>query len=266
MSRPELLSEHNYRSDGRKPTELRSLSLSLSPHLQADGSALVSHGLTKVMVTVYGPREARLRSNTAHDHAVLSVQIDIPAFSGGTNTGSKRSRGDKRTLEFAANIKSTFEPVIQTHLYPRTEISINIQVLQSDGSLLQTAINATNLALIDAGIPLSDYVCAITCALHDATPLLDLTSLEESDLPCITVAFLPKSGRVTLATLETQVAVERFDEMMRLTGDAAKVIHVEMVRAVKTRTERLVRAMEGAASGGSTSRAIELDDTEMRDT
>jgi exosome complex component RRP41 len=165
-------------------------------------------------------------------------------------------------LEFAANIKSTFEPVIQLYLYPRSQIDINVQILQSDGSLLQAAINATTLALIDAGIPLNDYVCAITCALHDATPLLDLTSLEESDLPHVTVAVLPKSGKITLASLETQLAVERFDEMLRLTGDAAKVIHIEMVGVVKARTDRIVRAMDSVqASGGA--RGIPDVDAEM---
>lgn len=162
-------------------------------------------------------------------------------------------------MEFAANIKSTFEPVIQLYLYPRSQIDINVQVLQSDGSLLQAAINATTLALIDAGIPLNDYVCAITCALHDATPLLDLTSLEESDLPHVTVAVLPKSGKVTLATLETQLAVERFDEMLRLTGDAAKVIHGEMVGTVKARTERIVRAMDGAQVTGGVRGNLNVD-------
>lgn len=154
--------------------------------------------------------------------------------------------------------------MVHLHLYPRSQIDINIQVLQSDGSLLQTAINATTLALIDAGIAMNDYVCAITCALHDATPLLDLTSIEENDLPHVTVAVLPKSGKVTLATLETQMAVERFEEMLQLTGDAAKVIHKEMVTTVKTRTERIVRAMGSGNSTGSG--RVEVDpDTKMED-
>lgn len=151
----------------------------------------------------------------------------------------------RRILEFAANIKATFEPVVQMSLFPRSQIDINVQVLQSDGSLLQAAINATTLALIDAGVPMNDYVCAVTCALHDNTPLLDVNSLEESDLPNVTVGILPRSGKVTLATLETQLSVERFPEILKLTGEAAKAIHVEMVDSVKARTDRLARAMGG---------------------
>ncbi len=46
-------------------------------------------------------------------------------------------------LEFAATIKSTFEPVIQTSLYPRSQIDIFVQVIQQDGGLLQACINGT---------------------------------------------------------------------------------------------------------------------------
>ncbi|KAG8907189.1 Exosome non-catalytic core component [Tulasnella sp. 403] len=241
MSRPELLSAHKFRSDGRRPKELRDISLSLGTHGHADGSALVSHGLTTVLVTVHGPREAKVRGNTLFDRAVLSVNVDVPVFSG--NGTTKRGRGDKRTMEFAANIKSTFEPIIQTQLYPRSQIDIFVQVLQQDGGLLQAAINATTLALIDAGIALTDFVCSITCALHDTVTLLDLTNVEESDLPNLTAAVLPRSGNITLLTLETRIHVDRFEEMFRMAGAAGKVIHAEMLRAVQTRTERLVKAM-----------------------
>eukprot|EP01087_Luapelamoeba_hula_P023471 TRINITY_DN8631_c0_g1_i1.p1 TRINITY_DN8631_c0_g1~~TRINITY_DN8631_c0_g1_i1.p1 ORF type:complete len:136 (-),score=22.04 TRINITY_DN8631_c0_g1_i1:55-462(-) len=49
-------------------------------------------------------------------------------------------------------------------LHPRTEISVLIQVMSDDGSLLAAALNGTCLALIDAGIPLHATVAAITCA------------------------------------------------------------------------------------------------------
>lgn len=170
---------------------------------------------------------------------------------------------NRRILEFAANIRATFEPVVQMSLYPRSQIDINVQVLQSDGSLLQAAINATTLALIDAGVPMNDYVCAVTCALHDNTPLLDVNSLEESDLPNVTVGILPRTGKVTLATLETQLSVERFPEILKLTGEAAKAIHAEMITSVKVRTDRLAKAMGAVTTErASTHRAGQLD-TEM---
>ena len=63
--------------------------------------------------------------------------------------------------------------------------------------VLQAAINATTLALIDAGIALFDYVVAVSAGLHSTSILLDLTNTEESDLPHLTVAVMPRSGKVT---------------------------------------------------------------------
>lgn len=40
---------------------------------------------------------------------------------------------DRRTAELASAIKSTFEPVIHTHLFPRSQISIYVTVEHQDG-------------------------------------------------------------------------------------------------------------------------------------
>lgn len=161
--------------------------------------------------------------------------------------------GRRRILEIAATIKSTFEPVIQTSIYPRSQIDIFVQVLQQDGGLLQACINGTTLALANAGIPLLDFVCAVTGGVHSTSPMLDLTTLEENDIPHATVAMMPRTGKVTLVTMETRLHVDRFEEIFRLAIDAGKVIHREMKIAVKGRTEALVTAMGSAskvASGG----------------
>lgn len=193
-----------------------------------------------------------MRSQTFHDRAVINVEVNIAAFS--TGERRKRGRGDKRVLELAATIKSTFEPVIQTNLYPRSQIEIFVQVLQQDGGLIQACVNATTLALVNAGVPLVDFVCAVTGGVHSTSPLLDLTQLEENDIPHVTVAVLPKTGKVTLVTMETRLHVDRFEEIFKLAGDAGKVVHSEMKAAVKSQTSMLVAAMSsGPRIGGEDS-------------
>lgn len=59
----------------------------------ADGSAMVAHGLTQVLVSVFGPREAKMRSQTMHDRANINVEVSIAPFS--TGERRKRNRGDK---------------------------------------------------------------------------------------------------------------------------------------------------------------------------
>lgn len=170
----------------------------------------------------------------------------------------------RRILEFGATIKSTFEPVVQTHLYPRSQIDIYVQVLQQDGGLLSACINATTLALIMAGVPIFDYVCAVSSGVHSTNALLDLTTLEENDVPHLTAAVLPRTGRVTLVTLETRLHADRFEEIFRLACDAGKVLHKEMRRSVKNRTSILIGAM-GTMTGPNDAAQREADDNDMRD-
>jgi exosome complex component RRP41 len=151
----------------------------------------------------------------------------------------------RRILEIAATIKSTFEPVILTTLYPRTQIDVYVTVLQQDGGLLQACINGTTLALMNAGIPMLDFVCAITGGVDSTSPMLDLTTLEENGIPHVTVATMPKTGKVALVTMETRLHVDRFEEIFRLAGEAGKVLHREMKAAVMERTSTLVNAMGG---------------------
>ena len=75
---------------------------------------------------------------------------------------------------------------------------------------MQTAINAVTLALVDAGIPMNDYICATSAGLVDDNAILgkpqlsfslltvDLNSIEEADIPHCTIARLGKSEKITL--------------------------------------------------------------------
>jgi exosome complex component RRP41 len=67
--------------------------MDIGTHEQADGSATIAHGLTRVLVTVFGPREARVRSQTIHDRAIINLEVNVSPFSAGERR--KRTRGDK---------------------------------------------------------------------------------------------------------------------------------------------------------------------------
>ena len=113
-----------------------------------------------------------------------------------TGERKRRPRGDRKSLEMSAHLKQTFEAAIKTELYPRSQIDIFVEVLQADGGNYCACVNAATLALIDAGIPLKDYVCACTASLVNDTPLVDISSLESTTGgPELTLAALPKSRR-----------------------------------------------------------------------
>ncbi|PKI83288.1 Exosome non-catalytic core component [Malassezia vespertilionis] len=247
--------------DGRHALELRSLEIQLSPHTASTasllpigaaamgrptGSAQVVQGLTSVSAFVFGPREpGRVSRASAVRGNRAGLHVEVAVAPWGSVDRRYRSRNDRHIVEWANAIQSTFNPVIHTHLYPRSQIDIVVQVLQQDGGVLPTAINACTLALMDAGISMSDYVTALTCGLYGSTSLLDLNLAEQTDLPYVTMAILPRSERLPLLTLDTRLHIDRFDAMVGVSIEAAQVIRDAMDAAMRARTGKLLKAMNG---------------------
>jgi exosome complex component RRP41 len=92
---------------------LRSIDIDLSQQGHADGCATIIHGLTQVQVSVFGPREAKIRSHTIHDRANLNVEVLMAAFS--TGDRRKRSRGDKYGFYSFLTVKTKFILMVQTY-------------------------------------------------------------------------------------------------------------------------------------------------------
>ena len=59
MAGLEFLSDQGFRLDGRRAHELRRVQCKLGVFDQADGSAYIEQGNTKVLATVYGPHEVK---------------------------------------------------------------------------------------------------------------------------------------------------------------------------------------------------------------
>lgn len=53
-------------------------------------------------------------------------------------------------------------------------------MLQSDGGNYCASINAATLALIDAGIPMKDIVCACSASFMKETSVVDINHMEEN--------------------------------------------------------------------------------------
>ncbi|RKP35518.1 exosome complex exonuclease RRP41 [Dimargaris cristalligena] len=240
MSRQELLSPEGLRIDGRRANELRRTVCKQSVLTQADGSAYYEQGNTKVLAAIYGPREPRLRSNTLNDRAFVNVEFKVAPFS--TNERRKRSKGDRRILEIASAVRQTFESVIVATVYPRSQIDVFLHLLQDDGGNVQACINATTLALIDAGIPMTEYICACSAGYIDETPVLDLNHTEESsfETPDLTIAVMPRSGKVTLLQMESRLEITRLEDTMLLATEGCKQIQRIMDSVVRENTRDLV--------------------------
>ncbi|KAL7267271.1 Exosome non-catalytic core component [Rhizina undulata] len=246
MSRYELLSPEGLRIDGRRWNELRRFSAQMSTQSTADGSSYVETGNTKVICTVTGPAEPANRTRTLLDRAWVGVEVVFAPFSGFER--KKRGRGDKRVQEMQTALQRTFSQSPLTHLHPRSEISISLHILSQDGSVLATCINAATLALVDAGIPMTDYVAAVTagCSLKpegnaESEPLLDLNSLEEADLPVVTVATIGGGEKIALLQMENRVHLDRLEGMVAVAVDGCGKVGEMIDGVVRERGEELAR-------------------------
>ena len=81
---------------------------------------------------------------------------------------------------------------VVTENHPRTTISLTLQVVNDDGSLLAALICCASLCLIDAAIPLRGMLSASSCIIRAGSDvLLDPTGIEEREsVSSCTVAVL----------------------------------------------------------------------------
>ncbi|CAK9069224.1 Exosome complex exonuclease RRP46 homolog (Exosome component 5) (Ribosomal RNA-processing protein 46) (oRrp46) [Durusdinium trenchii] len=129
------------RRDGRSANQLRPPQVELRPLQRADGSARFRFGDCTVLAAVYGPKEPRTRHRELCDRCTLDVvvrpRVGIPG-------------PQERQME--ALLARQLEYVVLATEYPRTQISVIVQMSCCDGSTAAVAGNAAHLALLDAGV------------------------------------------------------------------------------------------------------------------
>jgi exosome complex component RRP41 len=171
----------------------------------------------------------------------------------------------RRISELSHTLTQALQSNLHTHHYSGSTISINLHVLTQDGSLLAALINASTLALIDAGVPMTDYLCACTAGSTSNTsssnaaprpqaalpglsnlgddvddPLLDLNGMEEQELPFLTVGTLGASEKVVVCILETRVHTGKLEEMLAVGVDGCKRVRGILDSVIKSHGKRMV--------------------------
>ena len=209
-----LINEDGLRVDGRKPNELRPLKLEVGVLDKADGSAYVEQGKNKILVAVYGPREAHPRHIGLPDRAVLRCRYHMAPFS----TEERRSPApSRRDIELSKVIREALEPAVISEMYPRTTIDVFIEVLQSDGGSRCASITAVSAALADSGISMRDLIVGCAVGKIDGQIVLDLSDYEdkegEGDMP---VAYMPNLDKIVLLQFDGIFTEEEFKKAIDL--------------------------------------------------
>ena len=263
LRRTDLLALSHLRNDGRKPGEIRRMTVKMGPLTtsgSASGSALVQMGLTVALATVRGPAECARRSDELPDRAVLDVTVRSAPFAPGGDRRSANPQTDRRLVEQSNLTKKAMEAAILLHLFPRSRISIDIVILADDGGKLCAGINAATRALVDAAVPLRDMVCACSAGLASGAgadgadvELVDLNALEARSfggeaavhLPCAT---MPQRGTVVLAQCESRVSIGTFERVLSAAMEGCAGVFDIMQASVRERAAALLAARNGNAS------------------
>lgn len=181
------------RSDGRTPDQLRDITITRGWSKQAEGSALIEFGNTKVLCTA---------SLTAGVPRWLKgegkgwVTAEYAMLPRATNTRNAREsvkgKLGGRTHEISRLIGRSLRSIIDTKALGENTIVLDCDVLQADGGTRTAAITGAYVALADAlawakenkliaknANPLLDTVAAISVGIIDGVPMLDLPYVED---------------------------------------------------------------------------------------
>lgn len=140
-----------------------------------------------------------------------------------------------RLLEWSHYLEETFSSVVMTSTFPRSQLDIFIEISNADGGVLPSIFNAVTLALLDAGIPMEDYVLAGSVSYVNGHFLLDPNRLEESSAcPVLTAALLPRSQKLCFLNSELRLASDKLPTMLELlkrgVGRVFEQVDAEVVR------------------------------------
>ncbi|MEM2056274.1 MAG: exosome complex exonuclease Rrp41 [Thermoplasmatales archaeon] len=217
-----LINEDGLRIDGRKFNELRPIRIEAGILNRADGSAYIEWGGNKILVAVYGPREAFPKHTQNPSKAVINARYNMAAFSVDER---KRPGPDRRAIEISKIVGEALEYAIFTEQFPRTSIDVYIEVLQADAGTRIAGLTAASVALVDAGIPMKDMVVGCAAGKIEGHVVLDLNKEEdnygEADLP---VAIIPRTQEMVLLQMDGHMTKDELKEALEMSKKAALYI------------------------------------------
>lgn len=224
------------RPSGRRPDQLRQVSLEPGFAVHAEGSCMVKFGRTHVLCTA-------------------SLETSVPPFLKGSGKGwvtaeygmlpratNERMRREAaagkqsgRTQEIQRLIGRALRAVTDLTGFGERQIVIDCDVIQADGGTRTAAITGGFVALhkcfelmkrdgLIKTIPVKDFVAAISCGIHGGQSVLDLDYDEDSSAG--TDANFVLTGKGSIVEIQGTAEGEPFTEasFLELLGLARKGI------------------------------------------
>jgi ribonuclease PH len=219
------------RPSGRAPDALRAVSLEPGFAKYAEGSCLAKFGDTHVLcAATVEERVPPFLRNTGSGWVTAEYGMLPRSTHQRTDREAARGKQSGRTQEIQRLIGRSLRAITDLKRLGERQIRIDCDVLQADGGTRTAAITGSYVALHLAlkrlvaqgmlpALPLVDAVAAISCGIHDGTPVLDLDYAEDSVAMADANFVLTGSGGIVeiQATAETVPFDEaRFATMLGL--------------------------------------------------
>jgi ribonuclease PH len=216
------------RPSGRAPDEMRTIDIQTGFTKHAEGSALISFGDTRVLVTA-------------------SVEEKVPPFLRGKSEGwvtaeysmlprATHTRGSReaakgkqsgRTQEIQRLIGRSLRAVVDMKKLGERQIVLDCDVIQADGGTRTASISGAWVALrlaVDKLMaegkikedPITAQVAAVSCGIHQGTPVLDLDYIEDSNAHADANFVLLEGGMIAEAQATAEGAPYDEEGLLRL--------------------------------------------------
>jgi len=217
------------RSD-RKMDELRPVEMKVGILSNADGSAFVSLGKTKVIAAVYGPRELHPKHRQNNERAILQCNYTMAPFSTDERVRPGPSR---RSVEISKVTRDALEPALFLEDFPRTTIDVYIIVLQANAGTRTAGINAASLALADAGVLMKDLVSGVAVGKIENNYVMDLAGKEEEITECdLPIAYMPRYKKFTLMQMDGNLSEKDLKNLISLAVKGCETLYEKQKKAL----------------------------------
>ncbi|KQQ80651.1 ribonuclease PH [Aureimonas sp. Leaf324] len=181
------------RPSKRQNDELRPVSLERGVSRHAEGSCLVKFGDTHVLCAAsLEERVPGWLKNTGKGWVTAEYGMLPRATGERMRREAAAGKQSGRTQEIQRLIGRSLRAVVNLQALGERQITIDCDVIQADGGTRTAAITGAFVALSDClawmetrgmvkrDAVLKDHVAAISCGIHQGTPVLDLDYLEDS--------------------------------------------------------------------------------------
>ena len=180
------------RHDGRRPDQLRPVSIETNYLPHAEGSALVKFGETWVLCAVSLEEKVPgfLRGTGS---GWVTAEYGMLPRSTNTRTDREAARGKQsgRSMEIQRLIGRALRSVTNLDLLGERSFTVDCDVLKADGGTRTASITGSCVALAQAlntlvkdglvgSLPMSGLVGAVSVGVHENAALLDLDYVEDS--------------------------------------------------------------------------------------